>query len=245
VCVRPRDGRIFAIVSGAVFSALPRLPLRWSAWGGPFPHGSNPEAIAYWPPAQAVLVGDGGGDMFAATSETSGWTRSETGLPVGREAVTAIVPSTDVIYAGLSNGLASSKDGRTWSLDTALGEHPVAAIATMPRGGLAASLDSSGLAVRDTAEAPWRISPSDALGLSPNARVLGIAYDPRSRRLVLGTLIDGLRTLNDARLPARRLAGVLAGNPVNALVFAGHWLFASTNGGIVRLAGAAPALNGR
>lgn len=234
MAARPDDGRLLAVVSGAVYAATPSLPLRWTRWGGNLPRGSTPESIAFSPVTGAVLVGDGGGHLYATTGTSGPWRATEHGLPVGQQAVTVLFATDHAIYAGLTNGLAASRDGAHWTIEEALRGHQITGIARLSRSRLAVSMDTDGLAIQRN-DGTWRIITSAALGLPARARVLSIGYDAGGKRLVVGTLIDGLRVVPGLAPPARPFGGVPRGDPVNGLHFDGPWLFAATNSGVIRM----------
>jgi hypothetical protein len=235
IAVEPRGGRLLALVNGAVYTAAPRVPLTWRRWGAPPPRGSNPEALAYWPPTGSALVGDGSGALYAASGAEARWHESDSGLPVGRAAVTDLVLAGGTLYAGLTSGLAASVDGATWQIEAGLAGHSVYGLAVLPNGGLAAALDSEGLAIRHAAGAPWAILSDRALGLPAGERVLSLTYDPATHRLYIGTLASGVRALTGLVPPARHIQGVPPGDPVNGLLVTGHRVLAAANSGIISL----------
>jgi hypothetical protein len=235
IAVEPRGGSLLALVNGAVYTAAPRLPLTWRRWGAPPPRGSNAEALAYWPPIGSVLVGDGSGALYAATDDGAPWHEADSGLPVGRSAVTNLVLAGGTLYAGLTSGLATSIDGATWHIEAGLGEHSVNGLAVLPNGGLAAALDGEGLAIRHAVGTPWAIFSNRVLGLPAGERVLSLTYDSSAHRLYVGTLASGVRVLTGLALPARHVQGVPPGDPVNGLLVTGHKVLAAANSGIISL----------
>jgi hypothetical protein len=235
IAVAPGDRSLVALVSGQVFIAKAQLPLRWSRFGKPLPRGSNPQAIAYWLPAHAVLVGDGSGALYASAGGNAGWRTSDTGLPVNRAAITSLRAAHGILYAGLSGGLAASSDGATWHVEAGLAGHTVDDMVALPGGGLAAALDHDGLAVRARSAATWTQYPLAALGLPAGSRVLSVTYDPTTRLLCFGTLTEGIWSMYGLAPPARAIHGIPPDDPVNDVIPTAYGLLAATNGGIIRL----------
>lgn len=244
IAIEPGSGRIMALVSGAAYAATPHLPLRWQPWGGALPRGTNPQAIAYWPPAHGILVGDGSGALYASRDQNGPWREADSGLPVNRAAISFLRPVDGRLYAGLTAGLATSDDGTRWRMIPGLAGHSVTDLEALPRGGLAAALDRDGIAVRVSGAAPWTIYSTGALGLTAGERVLSLAYDPNTDHLFMGTLGAGVRALHGLAPPTSAVQGVPPGDPVNRLLPAGESLLAATNSGIIAVSRAAPGAHG-
>lgn len=227
--------RVFAIVSGSVYSMRSTLPFHWTPWGRSLPKGSTLGAITYWAPAHRVLVGDGIGTLLAANAANAAWIPADTNLPVGRFAIAELSTSAGRIYAGLEDGLYTSGDGHNWTYDLALGPHQVTGMAPLPPHGMAVSINSDGLALRPTATAAWRIFSVADLGLPAGERIISVTYDRATNSLYLGTNASGVRALSLADLRTRPLIGIEDGNSVNGLLSTGTTLVNATNAGLVRV----------